>query len=97
MLVARAGSKAVGHAAVRFDQRPVSASLTALVVEEAYRGRGAGTALLQAAQDAARAAGCQRLRPTVGRDEDVAIGFLTRRGYEVVGETELALVMSRIL
>jgi GNAT superfamily N-acetyltransferase len=55
--------------------------ITALVVHDGYRGRGVGTALAAAAEDAARAAGCARVEATSAIDRHDAHAFYERRGY----------------
>lgn len=58
------------------------ARVTTLVTAAAARGSGAGTALLQAAEDAARRAGCTRIELTSGNARKEAHGFYRSRGYE---------------
>lgn len=58
------------------------ARVTTLVTTAAARGSGAGTALLQAAEDAARRAGCTRIELTSGNARKEAHGFYQSRGYE---------------
>jgi GNAT superfamily N-acetyltransferase len=60
-------------------------------------GSGAGSALIAAAEDAARAAGCARLWVITTNDNLHAIGFYQKRGFELVAVRRHALEESRRL
>jgi len=61
------------------------------------KGGGAGTALLDAAAAAARAAGCRRLWLITTNDNLRALRFYQRRGFELVAVHRHALDRSREL
>jgi len=61
------------------------AYITALVVAPAVRGQGAGRALVEAAADWARAAGCIRLSVTSAEHRDGAHEFYPRVGFPYTG------------
>lgn len=89
-LAAWDGARLVGVAAHAGDR------LRVLAVVPAARGRGAGTALLRACEDGARAAGATRLRtldepgnylaPGVDARDEATLAWLGRRGWARVGE-----------
>ncbi|MFK3985289.1 GNAT family N-acetyltransferase [Micromonospora sp. NPDC050397] len=56
--------------------------LLALVVDDRYRSRGVGQALVTAVETRAREAGCIRLEVTSSRHRDRAHAFYQRLGYE---------------
>ena len=60
------------------------ARLTALVVDEADRGRGVGAALIDSAERAARARGCSRIEATSTVHRSGAHQFYERHGYRHV-------------
>ena len=55
--------------------------LTALVVDESYRGSGVGHALVAAAEATARSMGCSRIEATSGIERTDAHRFYERLGY----------------
>ncbi len=55
--------------------------ITALVVDEAQRGRGVGRALVGAAEEAARKAGCSRIEATSALHRTEAHRFYERLDY----------------
>jgi ribosomal protein S18 acetylase RimI-like enzyme len=55
--------------------------ITALVVAEAFRGRGIGRQLLSAAEDHLRAHGCIKLEVTSAGHRDGAHAFYESQGY----------------
>lgn len=59
--------------------------LTTLVVDEAARGTGIGRALVDAVEDRARAAGCERLSVTTHENRPDAHVFYARIGFEYTG------------
>jgi GNAT superfamily N-acetyltransferase len=65
-------------------ERP-AARIGALVVDAARRGRGVGSALVQALEDEARARGCGVLFVTSAEDRDEAHAFYERVGLRHTG------------
>lgn len=59
--------------------------LTALVVDEAVRGRGVGRALVSAVEAFARESDCVRLSVTTYLDRTDAHAFYARIGFELTG------------
>lgn len=57
-------------------------NILGLAVEEAYRGRGIGKALLAAAEDWAKECGCRGVRLVSGAERTGAHQFYLRCGYE---------------
>jgi GNAT superfamily N-acetyltransferase len=66
--------------------------ITTLVVGEAYRNGGAGAALVQACESAARAAGCTRIEVTSNVRRGAAHRFYEQLGYT----TESRHLMKRV-
>jgi len=56
--------------------------LLALVVDEAYRGRGLGQSLVAAVEEQARAAGCVKMEITSSRDRTRTQVFYQLLGYD---------------
>ncbi|MFD3706016.1 GNAT family N-acetyltransferase [Nocardia sp. NPDC058658] len=77
--VAYAGGEPVGHAAVRWNADDLE--LKRMFIRPDYRGTGTATALLQAAEAAARAAGRPRLILQTGHLQPDAVRFYERSGY----------------
>ncbi|MBI1175275.1 MAG: GNAT family N-acetyltransferase [Sideroxydans sp.] len=67
------------------------AMLEDMVVRPGRRGSGAGSALLQAAIAHAQAAGCSRITLLTDQDNETAIRFYRRHGFEVSGMLPLRL------
>ncbi|MFM7708293.1 MAG: N-acetyltransferase family protein [Gammaproteobacteria bacterium] len=57
------------------------AAIDEFFVRPQRRGTGLGAALLTAAEEACRAAGCVRLELELGRGNDAARGFYARHGF----------------
>lgn len=72
------GSVPVGHAHVAWTDPP---ELQDVEVRESYRRRGVATALIRAAEAAARRRGCTRLRVTGSEDNDHARALYEGLGY----------------
>ena len=95
VLVAWLGADPVGHVLVRWDTSvdpekyagipPGAPVLEWLGVAEACRNRGIGTALMEAAEGAARARGHERLVLSVGVENHCARRLYERRGYRGLG------------
>lgn len=62
------------------------ARILALVVDPAHRGRGAGAALVRAAEEWARAHGAGYIHLTTGNQRGDAHRFYTRLGYDDTGK-----------
>ena len=58
------------------------ARLAGLVVDESFRGRGIGAALVAAAEERARAWDCDRIELTASRSRDAVTRFYPALGYE---------------
>lgn len=61
------------------------ARIVALVVDDGYRGRGAGAMLVAAAEEWARAAGAGSIHLTTALHRDGAHAFYPRVGFEATG------------
>jgi len=85
LLVAEAGGAVAGLVAVAAQlhlARPGrSARIIGLVVDEAARREGVGAALVAAAEEQARAWGCDRLELTSSRRRDAAKAVYAARGF----------------
>jgi len=85
LLVAEAGGAVAGLVAVAAQlhlARPGrSARIIGLVVDEGARREGVGAALVAAAEQQARAWGCDRLELTSSRRRDAARGFYAALGF----------------
>ena len=77
-----------GHAYVSWTDPP---ELQDLEVRDAFRRRGVGSALIAAAEAAARRRGCSRLRVTVSDQNDHA-----RALYESLGYVDAGLAPRRV-
>ncbi|MCE9636764.1 MAG: GNAT family N-acetyltransferase [Planctomycetes bacterium] len=71
----------VGYVSVLARRGVTEARLFSITVSAAARGRGAGRALLAAADDAARSLGCTSIRLEVAASNDAAIRLYTAAGY----------------
>ena len=85
VLVAIAERELVGAAVLFFRVRSPVARLYSLAIGRRARGRGIGSALLEAAEQHARRKGCTRLRLEVRRDNKTARRLYERRGYRAIG------------
>lgn len=75
----------LGSAVLFFRADSTRARLYSLATRPEARGRGVGTALLQAAAETARAHGCRALRLEVRADNTAAISLYERMGYRRIG------------
>jgi ribosomal protein S18 acetylase RimI-like enzyme len=91
-LAERAGTK-VGYALVRVDNR----ELEVVALEALTRRQGIGTALLAAAADEARKAGCARAWLITTNDNLDAVRFYQRRGWDLVALHRDAVTAGRKL
>jgi ribosomal protein S18 acetylase RimI-like enzyme len=71
--------------------------LEVVTLHAAEKGRGLGSALLEAAREKARELGCRRLWLITTNDNEPAIEFYKRRGMGLVAVHENALEQSRRL
>jgi ribosomal-protein-alanine N-acetyltransferase len=89
VLVASANRRRfLGTALVFFRKGSRSARLYSIASLPEARGKGVGTALIEAAEAAARQRRCQALRLEVRTDNDSAIRLYERLGYHRVGAIE---------
>lgn len=81
-VVARHDGRFVGFVNVLWDGL-VHAFIEDVMVDAEYRGRGVGVAVVHAARDGARAAGCEFLH--VGFDDDLRDFYVDGCGFEPTG------------
>jgi ribosomal protein S18 acetylase RimI-like enzyme len=83
VLVAEEERKVVGLARLRYEEKPwgLACQIETLVVDSEWRGRGAGTKLLQASEDAAARRGALGMRVEVVVESDAGRYFYENRGY----------------
>lgn len=87
VLVASANHRRfLGTAVVFFRKGTTVARLYSLATSPQARGKGVGTALIGASEEAARTRGCRSLRLEVRKDNVVAIQLYERLGYARIGE-----------
>ncbi len=93
MLVAELDGDVVGTVGTtgQLQQMPGSLRLFALDVGPAYRGRGVGTALMEAVEEIARQRGLAQVNLEVGVKNHDAIRLYERRGYQRQGDAEVVL------
>jgi len=92
-LVAWHSDQRVGLLLYRID----GAACEIMLLDSVVEGIGAGTALLAAAQETARVAGCARLWLITTNDNTHALRFYQRRGWRLVALHRDALTVSRKL
>jgi ribosomal protein S18 acetylase RimI-like enzyme len=80
---------------VTFELQGVDCEI--VTIDALEQGRGIGTALVDAVADAARAAGCARLRLITTNDNLRALRFYQRRGFRLAALYPDALEVSRRL
>ena len=90
VFVAETDGTIVGRLSVTRDIHPASAHVAdvGLMVAQGYRRRGAGTALMQAAEDWAKATGVEKLELHVFPYNKPAIALYERLGYRREGLRE---------
>lgn len=86
LLVDELRGRLVGYALVLFRRGMSLARLYSIAVDPAKRGRGAGRALLEAAEGAAREAECAYLRLEVREDNVESIRLYHNAGYRKLGK-----------
>lgn len=75
-----------GHVLVRFNARHRIARIYSIAVDAAFQGLGIGTALVQAAESAARGRGRRLVRLEISVDNTASQALFARAGYAVFGE-----------
>ncbi|MGN6481245.1 GNAT family N-acetyltransferase [Luteibacter sp.] len=87
VLVASANHRRfLGTAVVFYRKGTTIARMYSIATKPQARGKGVGSALIEAAEDAARGRGCRALRLEVRKDNGVAIRLYERMGYHRIGE-----------
>jgi phosphinothricin acetyltransferase len=89
--VAELGGSVVGWASLSFvSSRPCYAGVAenSVYVASAARGRGVGTALMEALADAAVAAGIWTIQTSVFPENTASIALHERAGFRIVGRRE---------
>ncbi|UPG90159.1 GNAT family N-acetyltransferase [Luteibacter aegosomaticola] len=87
VLVASANHRRfLGTAVVFYRKGTTVARLYSIATKPQARGKGVGSALIEAAEEAARLRGCRALRLEVRKDNGVAIRLYERMGYRHIGE-----------
>jgi ribosomal protein S18 acetylase RimI-like enzyme len=85
LIVAEENGALAGYALVFFRQNAVTARLYSIAVAPAASGKGVGPLLLDAAEQAAQARGCTRLRLEVHEHNARAIALYRQSGYGLFG------------
>jgi ribosomal protein S18 acetylase RimI-like enzyme len=85
LIVAAANGALAGYVLVLFRDRSVIARLYSIAVAPEFSGRGAGVALLAAAEEAALERGCGVMRLEVHERNDRAIERYRKAGYKEFG------------
>jgi ribosomal protein S18 acetylase RimI-like enzyme len=75
------GERCVGLVTYELD----SDACEIVTIDALEEGRGVGTALFEAVQEAARAAGCERIRLVTTNNNLRALAFYQKRGFRLVG------------
>jgi ribosomal protein S18 acetylase RimI-like enzyme len=88
VLVAARGTEVLGDAAVLLRRGSRRARLYSIAVDAREAGRGVGSQLMEAAENAARGRKAERLHLEVRADNAAAIRFYQRRGYKEVGRRD---------
>lgn len=87
VLVASANHRRfLGTAVVFFRKGTTVARLYSIATAPRAQGKGVGSALIHASENAARGHGCRSLRLEVRKDNAVAIRLYERLGYVRIGE-----------
>ena len=80
------GGRLQAYAMMLWRKGSRTGHLYSIVTHPDYQGRGLGGALLSKLEAEAMERGCTRIRLEVRADNDTAVSFYRRRGYEVVKE-----------
>ena len=86
LIVAESGQMLCGYALLLFRRGSGAARLYSLAVEKTSEGRGLGSTLLRAAEDAARRGGAGAMRLEVGVGNTHAARLYRKSGYRVVDQ-----------
>jgi ribosomal-protein-alanine acetyltransferase len=86
--VAARGDRLIGYATVLLRRGAHAGRLYSIAVDAGEAGRGIGSRLLEAAENAARARKAGRLRLEVRADNAAAIRFYRRKGYRETGRRD---------
>jgi ribosomal protein S18 acetylase RimI-like enzyme len=86
LLVASRAGRPIGYAALLTRRGGRSARLYSIAVAAEEAGRGVGSLLLAAAEDAARLRHADRVHLEVRADNSPAVAFYERSGYRPIGE-----------
>jgi GNAT superfamily N-acetyltransferase len=84
VLVAREAGDIVGHAQLVEGRDPLVLELKSLAVEEAWRGRGIGAALVTAVTERSRLRGARRLLVATAAADLGNLRFYQRRGFRML-------------
>jgi [ribosomal protein S18]-alanine N-acetyltransferase len=87
-LVASCGEQLLGYAVVLFRRGTRSARLYSIAVAANEAGKGVGSRLLDAAEDAGRKRKAERLHLEVRADNAAAIRFYRQKGYQETGRRD---------
>lgn len=82
-LIAVVGEARVGFASVALKSDDDMPCLVAIAVSRPWRGRGVGTTLLRAAEEAAKAAGASHLKAHTADANLAALDLLLKHGYRI--------------
>ena len=88
LLVDERRKRLAGYVLVLFRRGTSLARLYSIAVAPAFRGKGAGRDLLEAAEEAAKAADCAYLRLEVRRDNAESIQLYRKAGFRKLGELD---------
>lgn len=88
-LLAVLDEEIVGYAKLKLGERPVQ--LQKIYLHPAFTGQGIGKALLAQSKDIAREAGANRLWLAVEEQNQNAIAFYHRSGWETTGEFDFQI------
>jgi ribosomal protein S18 acetylase RimI-like enzyme len=86
VLVGEEERKVVGLARLRYEEKPwgLACQIETLVVDAQWRGRGIGTKLLQASEEAAARRGAEGMRVEVVVESDAGRTFYENLGYQAL-------------
>ncbi|MEA2505981.1 MAG: hypothetical protein QOH48_599 [Actinomycetota bacterium] len=86
VLVAQDESAVVGFSRLRYEEKPwgLACQVETLVVSSSCRGRGIGTQLLEASEEAAARRGARGMRVEVVTENDGGRDFYEKRGYRAL-------------
>jgi len=88
-LLVKIDDEMVGYAKLKLDERPVQ--LQKIYLHPAFLGRGIGKALLEESKKIAREAGAGKLWLAVEEQNEKAIAFYERTGWETTDEFDFQI------